>query len=300
MTEKTRKALWGDPNKPLVIGDIKIPCYVLEDGTRVLSGRGMQSALALGQRHGALLRRFIENNAIKPFIDNKLAMGLASPIRFIRPGRGGKLAIGYEATLLVDICETVLRARDNDALRGAGQIAVAKQCEILTRGMARIGIIALVDEVTGYVEVEKRELLQAILNKWIRDEWAKWTKRFPDEFYKELFRLRNIPYPPQSMKRPQYIGHWTNDMVYSRLAPGVLKALREKNPRQPFGNRSHRHHQFLTEDLGIPELQNHLSNVIFLMKSCLNWEDFMKRLNRASTKYGDTLPVPYPDDVNNL
>jgi hypothetical protein len=157
-----------------------------------------------------------------------------------------------------------------------------------------------VDEVTGYVEVEKRELLQAILNKWIRDEWAKWTKRFPDEFYKELFRLRNIPYPPQSMKRPQYIGHWTNDMVYSRLAPGVLKALREKNPRQPFGNRSHRHHQFLTEDLGIPELQNHLSNVIFLMKSCLNWEDFMKRLNRASTKYGDTLPVPYPDDVNNL
>jgi len=299
MIEKIRKALWGNPNKPLVIGDIKIPCYVLEDGTRVLSGRGMQSALALGQRHGALLRRFIDNSAIKPFIDNKLAMGLSSPIKFIRPGRGGKMAVGYEATLLVDICEAILKAQDSGALRGPSQIAVAKQCEILTRGLARVGIIALVDEATGYVEVRDRELLQAILDKWIRDEWAKWTKRFPDEFYKELFRLRNVPYPPQSMKRPQYIGHWTNDIVYSRLAPGVLKALREKNPRQLSGDRLYKHHQFLTEDLGIPELQNHLSNVIFLMKSCSTWGDFIRRLNRASTKYGDTLPVPYPDEDKN-
>jgi len=299
MTEKTRKALWGDPNKPLNIGDIKIPCYVLDDGTRVLSGRGMQSALALGQSHGALLKRFIDNSAVKPFINDKLAMELSSPIKFIRPGRGGKVAVGYEATLLVDLCEAVLKAKDNGALHGANQISIAKQCEILTRGLARVGIIALVDEVTGYVEIRDRELLQALLDKWIRDEWAKWTKQFPDDFYKELFRLRNIPYPPQSVKRPQYIGHWTNNIVYSRLNPGVLKKLKEKNPAVSPGQRKHRHHQFLTEDLGIPELQNHLSNVIFLMKSCQTWTDFMRRLNRASTKYGDTIPLDFEMEEEN-
>lgn len=293
MAEKLPRAIFGDPNKPLIIGNIKIPCYVLEDKRRVLSGRGMQDALDLGQSHGSKLKQFMGRSVLKPFINNELAMALANPIRFIRPGRGGKLATGYEATILVDICDVILEARDAGVLKTSKQIVIAKQCEILTRAFARVGIIALVDEATGYQEVRDREILQAILDKYIRDEWAKWTKQFPDEFYKQMFRLRNVPYPPYSMKRPQYIGHWTNDIVYTRLAPGVLKALREKNPRQQSGTRKRKHHQYLTENLGIPKLQEHLSNIIFLMKGCTTWDDFRRRLNRASPKYGDTIPLDF-------
>jgi hypothetical protein len=54
-----KKAICGSPRSPLIIGDIRIPCYVLEDGTRVLSGRGMQTALNLGQSHGMILRQFL-------------------------------------------------------------------------------------------------------------------------------------------------------------------------------------------------------------------------------------------------
>jgi len=82
----------GSPDKPLRIGGVEIPCYVLEDGTRVLSGRGMQTALTLGQRHGALLKGFLGKSNLKPFISDELAMALSSPMRFIRPGRGGKSA----------------------------------------------------------------------------------------------------------------------------------------------------------------------------------------------------------------
>jgi len=256
----------------------------------------MQDALALGQSHGAKMKQFMGHTVLKPFINNELAMALANPIRFIRPGRGGKLAMGYEATILVDICDAVLNAREAKALKTSKQITVAKQCEILTRAFARVGIIALVDEATGFQEVRDREILQIILNKYIKDEWAKWTKRFPDDFYKELFRLRNIPYPGHSMKRPRYIGHWTNDIIYSRLAPGVKKALRKKNPRQPSGYRERKHHQYLTEDLGIPKLQEHLSNIIFLMKGCTSWDDFRRRINRASPKYGDTITLDFEID----
>jgi len=52
----------------------------------------------------------------------------------------------------------------------------------------------------------------------------------PVIFDLKLFRLKNLPYPPISAKRPSYIGHWTNDIVYDRLAPGVLSDLRKKNP----------------------------------------------------------------------
>ena len=69
-----------------------------------------------------------------------------------------------------------------------------------------------------------------VYKKYLTDEWAKWTKTFPDDYYKELFRLKGIPYPPVSINKPSYVGHWTNDLIYNRLAPGVLKELKKKIP----------------------------------------------------------------------
>lgn len=297
MTEKLPKAIFGNPKNPLIIGDLKIPCYVLEDKRRVLVQTGMIKSLGMspgtGSRSiesGDRLAKFIGGKAIKPFIPNKITEMIISPIKFTMPTGG--IAYGYEATILADICDAVLEARAQGVLQKQ-QAHIAKQCEILMRGFAQVGIIALVDEVTGYQKVRDREVLQAILDKYIRDEWAKWTKRFPDEFYKQMFKLKNIPYPPHSIKKPKYIGHWTNDVIYKRLAPGVLKTLKEKNPRQPSGYRKRKFHQYLTEDLGIPELQKHLSNVIFLMKGCTSWNDFKRRLERASPKYGDTIPLDF-------
>src|SRR6266542_1778463 len=109
--EKVVRATHGSADKPLRIGDLEIPCYVLEDGTRVLSGRGMQTALTLGQRHGTLLKSFLGRENIQPFISKALAMALSNPLRFIRPGRGGKVAVGYEATMLPEICDALLSAR---------------------------------------------------------------------------------------------------------------------------------------------------------------------------------------------
>ena len=291
MTDILLRATHGSPDRPLKIGEIDIPCYVLEDGTRVISGRGMQTALGLGQRHGALLKSFLSKINLKPFINQELAMALSEPVRFIRPGRGGKLAVGFEATVLADICDALLVARKEGDVLTPKQLVIAAQCEILTRAFAKVGIIALVDEATGYQEVRDRQALQIILDKYLTDEWAKWTRTFPDEFYKELFRLKQIAYPPTSLNKPSYVGHWTNDIIYSRLAPGVLKELKQLNPRTPSGNRKRKHHQHLTRDYGHPELKELLSNVMFLMKSCINWTDFKYRIDRSKPKYGDTMPL---------
>ena len=291
-------ATHGSPDHPLRIPDgvgyIEIPCYVLEGGRRVVIQKNMMDALALSQgtasvkKGGDRLTKFATGKRLSPYISVHLVDVINKPIRFRTTT--GNIAYGYEATILADICEAVLAARGAGALQKQ-QSHVAARCEILMRGFARVGIIALIDEVTGYQEYRDRLALQAILDKYITDEWAKWTKTFPVEYYKELFRLHNIEYPGEKMQKPGYVGHWTNDIVYSRLAPGVLKALRERNPRLESGYRARKHHQHLTSDFGHPKLKEHLSNIIFLMRSCSSWNEFKRRIDRAATKYGDTIPL---------
>lgn len=290
----------------LTIGAVRIPCAVLDDGTRVLRERSIAKALRKkgGGAHwkrkrlledGALFPEYVSAKNIEKFIDNDIKETLLNPITYLT--KMGKQVGGIEATLLSEICNIWLKARENGALSSA-QEKTAKQAEILMRGFAHVGIVALVDEATGYQEIRDRLALQAILDKYVTDEWAKWTRTFPDEFYKQLFRLKGIDYPPLKINKPSYVGHWTNDIVYSRLAPGVLKTLREKNPRRASGHRARRHHQHLTRDLGHPILTEHLSNTTFLMRGCTKWSDFKRKLNRAMPKYGDTieLNIDEPED----
>lgn len=292
---KILRAIHGSPERPLRIGDLEIPAYVLEGGIRVLSGRGMQTALGLGQRHGALLRGFMGKGNLKPYIRNDLAMALQNPFRFVRPGRGGKVAVGFEATILPDICDAILEAR-NQGVLSPKQLETAQQCEMLTRSFAKVGIIALVDEATGYQEVRDRVALQAILDRFLTAEKAKWAKTFPDEFYQEMFRLRGWPFNPLSVKRPGVIGHITNDVVYSRLAPGILTKLKELNPKTEKGHRKSKFFQFFTADYGVPELKQHLLNVIFLMKGSESWRNFYATLKRAAPRYGDTIQMNFGED----
>ena len=101
------------------------------------------------------------------------------------------------------------------------------------RALAHVGIIALVDEATGYQDVRARNALNEILEQFIADELRRWTKLFPDEFYRQMFRLRGWEWKVQSIKqRPGVVGNYTNDLVYQRLAPGVLDELRRKDPSQ--------------------------------------------------------------------
>jgi hypothetical protein len=289
----------------LEIGEAKIPCAVLEDGTRVLTQAGMQQALGRSRRPSGKslavdqLPPFLAAQYLEPFIDDDLRRS-TSPVVF-KPlkggGRGGNRAYGYVAELLPKVCEVILQARDAGVLH-PHQARFAIQADILMRGLAHVGIIALVDEATGFQEVRDRIALQKILEKYVTGEWSKWTKTFPDEFYIQLFRLKGVPYPPiESHKnwRPSYVGHWTNDIVYSRLAPGVLKELNRVNPRTDKGYRKRKQFQHMTPDYGTPALRAHLSNVIFLMRACRDWDDFKRRLETAAPRPGDTIPLALED-----
>jgi hypothetical protein len=282
----------------LKIGNREIDCAVLDNGTRILSRNAIYRAFKRTKRGRAKSERrvpnmpsFIDANNLQPFIDDDLR-GELMQIEY--KNKSGRVVRGYNATILPSLCDVYLSAR-SDGILAKQQLPIATQAEILVRGFARIGIIALVDEATGYQALRTRKALEEILDQFIAKELRKWAQTFPDDFYKEMFRLRNWQYIPFSVKRPSVVGHYTNDLVYERLAPGVLRELRRKNPVLPKGYRKDRHHQWLTEHIGHPKLREHIAAVIALMKASTKWDQFYRSMQRVFPKYGEQLLLPIPD-----
>jgi hypothetical protein len=163
-----------------------------------------------------------------------------------------------------------------------------------------VGIIALVEEATGYQDVRDRKALQQILDQYIGKELAKWAKRFPNEFYEQMFRLRSWEYHPTSSRRPMAMAKMTIDLVFDRIGPGLTKELREREVerrRKEGGGRKHLH-RWLTPDIGHPALAHHLSGLTFLAKSYPDgeWDGFHRAVDRVAPKYNRTLLLPFTDE----
>lgn len=287
----------------LTIGDKIISCAVLETRKRVLTqetflqslGRARKPAGGTGSTllvEG--LPPFLAAQNLKPFISEDLLKS-TTPIMFRTPN-GGR-AFGYEAELLPKVCEVYLRARDEKVLLPQ-QKHVAKACEILTRGLAQVGIIALVDEATGYQQDRARDELNRILEAYISEELRPWTKRFPDEFFKQVYRLHGWEYREGHHKRPRYVGKLVNQWVYDKLPPGVLQELKRRNPPNESWYRRYRHHQFLTEETGEPNLDKQIIEVTTLMRVADDKATFARLFNKAFPRTGQQFDLALPGDKN--
>lgn len=226
---------------------------------------------------------------LKLFISDAL-MESTTPI-FYRTKAGGK-GVGYDATLLPQVAEVYLKFRDA-CLREEGKVPkqfshIVAAADTLMRGLANVGIIALVDEATGYQRDRARDALEKILEAFIAKELLPWVPTFPDAYYACLFKLRGLQYPRDTVKKPQYFGHITNDIIYKRLAPAVLEELKKATPRDEKGRHKHQLHRRLTEDVGHPKLREHIASVVTVMKLADSYDHFITMLDKTHPRYGET------------
>lgn len=287
----------------LEIGGSSIPCAVLEDGRRIVSETGVTNAL--GSRSGgskrikkqqmdagAQIPVFLAPNNIKPFISNELMSGPLRPIVY-RDGR--RNVVGYEATILSKVCKVWLDARDAGVLQ-TQQLERARKADLLIRALADVAIIALVDEATGFQDVRERDELHRLLSVYLTEERLAWAQRFPNEYYKQLYRLRGWAWPTGKAKSP-LVGKLTNMLVYERLPEGVLGELRNRNPTEPgTGRRKWKHHQFLSEDIGQPDLRDHLLQLVAIMRISKDWKSFLPNFNAAFPLRSDQLEFDLDDE----
>lgn len=290
--------LCGSADRPLILGSVEIPCYVLSDRRRVLVQRGLQTSIGMSTSGGSIgahrLAIFIEGLARKGVNCNDLAVRIRNPILFV-PGGGGRVAYGYEATIINDICDAILEARRVKNALAPQQKRFALQCEALLSALARHGIIDLVDRATGYDKLRTRETIDEIIQRFVAKALQPYVPMFPEDYYEHIYRLNTWPYNPESTKRPGICGHWTNDIIYARLAPAVLDELRRQTPRDAKGRLKNKLFQRLTTDVGHPKLVDHFKEVLALMRAARNWKEFYGMLDRALPRFGDTMQLPFDD-----
>ena len=286
----------------LDLAGTKLPCAVVEgpDGIqRVLSETGVTQAI-LGTRSGAskrlkkaaldggaLLPLFVAPSQLNEFITKDLLEGPLRPINYVD---GGRVVRGYDSSILSAVCGVWLKARSEGKLQKQ-QLAKAQKAEALTLALADLGIVALIDEATGYQDDRARDALAKIFSTFLAKERQKWARTFPLDFYREIYRLRGWKFEPWNTKRPSVIAAWTDDFVYDRLAPGLTDELRIKNPVALTGRRSHKHHQWFNTDKGHPKLKEHIAGVIALLRAADDWGSFKRGLDRAYPKFGETMQL---------
>jgi hypothetical protein len=291
----------------LEIGDISIPCAVLEDGTRVLSERALTKAFGAkrGGSHwrrlkenpdGAYLPIFLSAENIKSNITSDLATSLGRR-RIYRATRGGGAANGIEATLLPKICDVLLNMRDNLKLKGR-QIPIGAQAEIIMRGLAHVGIVALVDEATGYIEEKRKEEYRELFRDFIRDQVREYEKEFPAQFTDNLYRFYGLSKGERG-RHPQFFGKLTRRYIYEPLADSkgaILDMLDEKNPVvREKGGRKYKMFSFLTDTIGLPMFRAHLWQVVGIMNAARNKREFDRSFSRAFPKAGKQFELAIDD-----
>ncbi len=308
VARRAAMARWGT-NLPrethagnLIIGTIELPCAVLDNGKRVL--KTMAITRAFGSRKKTANSpapagqpqppSFLAAEGIRAFISPELQAKVSAPLSYKPLFSGNPVAFGYEAEVLPSICEAILDAKRAGKLTKR-QEHLADAAEVFLRGLARVGIISLVDEATGFQADRARDALTKILERFIAKELRPWVRTFPAEFYEQMYRLRGWEWKGMQVNRTQAAAGYTKDLVYARLAPGVLEELKRVTPRHESGRPKAKLFQSLTEDVGHPKLKEHLAAVVAIMRISNAWESFMDMMDRALPRYGETLKLLPPD-----
>nr|VFK61676.1 MAG: P63C domain-containing protein [Candidatus Kentron sp. TUN]VFK64748.1 MAG: P63C domain-containing protein [Candidatus Kentron sp. TUN]VFK70464.1 MAG: P63C domain-containing protein [Candidatus Kentron sp. TUN] len=291
----------------LELGDAVVPCYVTETKKRLLSARRMQVALGVtnpttksgNQAPGTRLDRFLGQKSLKPLFFMISERTLLEPVR---AKYGDQVITGYQAELLPELCEVMLHGRREGLLATERQKTIAAQCEVILPSLAKLGIIALVDEATGYLEAAEREKneYRELFKEFIRKDAKQYESEFPDELYDVFYKIYGYERISKG-RRPLFFAQVTKKYVYDPLAYSngvILEMLDEKNPMEITVSgkkrRKYKLFQFL-EDIGTSALRKHLWKLIGIGEAARNKQEFDRNFDRVFGKQ-ILLPFPYPDE----
>jgi len=160
----------------------------------------------------------------------------------------------------------------------------------------KIGMIALIDEATGFQQDRPHDDLQRILEAYVLPEHRPWVKTIPREFTKELYRVYG--WNTSTQRGPRYAGKLTRKLLYEALPAPILPELDRLNPPVSRGEkwqRGRKHHQHLSQQIGVEHFRGQLSGVMALLRASPNkrvFESLFERAYGAQRKLFDDLDLP--------
>ena len=276
---------------------IDVDCYVLNDErhTAVISKRGMARSLGMSDR-GNSITNLVQSKSLSEIITSadglreKLSNQLIFKDSLSADGKLNPIVHGYDVTILIDLCQAIKKANEEGKL-APNQKHIARQAGIIVAASAKAGIKGLVYALSGY-DVTREEIISSF-KRFVAQEARGYEKEFPDELYKEWYRLYQEKRPKKN--KPWRFMHLTNRQVYKPLARSngrLLKLL--KVHKREYGNKNNRLHQFLAE-IGVKALRQHLGQLLAiakLAKSRVEYECNFEKL------FSDQLPLDLSLDEN--
>ncbi|RHW54432.1 P63C domain-containing protein [Lactobacillus bombicola] len=271
------------------LGNVMLNCMVTKSGKRLVTASSVFKAVGRSRRGNIRVDNypaFIGAKNLIQFISDDLREKLV-PIDY--KAKNGKTSEAYDASIIPEVADLYVEAHDKGALT-APQEKVYIRSLIIIRSLAKVGMTALIDEATGYqYDRESHELLR-LLKAYVSEDLLKYMPHFPKQYYQEIYRLYGISesFDPRNTKHPQWIGKFTNKYVYGVFPDEVMEEIKKRNPTtvSPRGlvYRGHKNFQFLTENIGIPQLDQHLAKLIGVMQLSENKDDFDKKFNKVFAK----------------
>lgn len=285
IAQKAAAARWGKPIRAIHKGNFldefgaDVECYVLDDATRtaVISQTGMGRAIGLSSR-GSALPRFVKSQSVSPFLGADLLEKLENPLKFqyLPPGAGTPPfeGLGYDATILVDLCKAVIKA-DAELKLKPHQRHVARQAAMVVSASAKSGIKGLVYALSGYNPTAD-EVIQAF-KLYVSEEAREYEKEFPDQLYDQWYRLYQLP-DQGGNTRPWRFAHLTVNQVYMPLARSNGKIYELTQAQKAKSAARHKKlHQFLSE-VGVKALRTHLGQLLGIAQISKSKEEYERHV----------------------
>lgn len=271
----------------LRIGDVELPVYVLDDGSRVISRTGATDVLT-ARKGGGNLESYLGVEALRGYIPHDLP---GQMVEFTIPGVVNKTVLGISAETFLEICTAYVRALDDGRLQTDRQRTIAVKAGMFLASCSKVGLVALIDEATGYQYIRAEDALQFKLRMFLEEEMRKWESTFPDELWREFGRLTH--WGGSINQRPRYWGKLVMELIYEYLDADVAEWLKKNNPRPQKGQN---HHQWLTSQFGLRKLIEHIWMVIGLAKACDSITELKTKMaeiyGRQAVQYTLWLPPP--------
>ncbi len=261
----------------------EIPCYVLDNGQRVI-GRTAYTEALTGIKGGGDLEKYLGVSSLKPFIN--MEMVLEGMVAFSLPEVEGldRDVKGLPADLAIEIWRGFVSAIEASLISDetkltARQTQMAMKASALLGACAKVGLDALIDEATGAQYDRASDALRVKLRAYLEDEMRKWEKTFPDELWIEFARLTK--WKGTVTQRPKYWGKLVMELVYEYLDKDVARWLKENAPTPRHGQN---YHQWLSGQYGLKKLVEHLWVLVGVARTCDNMLELRRKMAEMNGK----------------
>ena len=268
MEHATPKSPFAKYTGSLDLGHKSVDCFVLDDERRVISMRATVKAIS-GDENGKIMD-YIGVKSLVPYLDpSKVSENI---IEVNLPGTHFT-AKCITAETFLEICSAYVSALASGANLTEKQKSTAINCSILLSACAKTGLIALIDEATGYQYVRESDALQVKIRAFISEELRAWEKTFPDELWEQFGRLTG--WKGSLQQRPKYWGKLVLELIYDALDPDVASYLKQNKPAPRHGRN---YHQWFTEEYGVNELVTHINQITGIAKTCSTMDELRRKV----------------------